>query len=330
MFKVCWERPLHQAGSPSAMAVTARHIVVHERSTRLVGFEPADGSVRWDVPVGTWPYAVVIDGPYCLVIPQTISRLLCLDVETGEAVWQAEPGSLPGHVVVDEGLVLVGGWRGYTSLSALDLRTGAVRWQAGEHGSTVLPAATEAGFLVGKPGHESVRLIDRGDGRELAAWSLPEPLVGPDIGPAFRAEDDGGFLVRCGDRLVVRITLSETKAETVVRAERDLMPRAVDLCGGLLWLAERRGGYTVVDPSDGAERWRVQHDRRFVPSVASVDGGFAIADEGGSLLRVDLAGGVNERVRITQRIRDVREQVPSRLVLLTKGTLIAVDVKEPR
>ncbi|WP_410578597.1 PQQ-binding-like beta-propeller repeat protein [Amycolatopsis sp. lyj-108] len=327
MFDVRWERPLHQAGSPSAMAATARHLVVHERSTRLAGLEPADGSVRWDVPVGTWPRAVVIDEPYCLVVPQNSSRLVCLDVETGEDVWQAEPGSFAGHVVVDEELVLVGGWRGYTPLSAMDLRTGALRWRAGECGSTVRPSATEAGFLLGKPGGDSVRLIDRGDGRELATWSLPEPLVGPDTGPAFRADDDGGVLVRCGDRLVVRIALSETKAETVVRAERALAPRAVDLCGGLLWLAERRGGYTVVDASDGAEQWRIRHDRRFVPSVASVDGGFVIADEGGLLFRIDLAGTVSERVRITQRIRDLREQAPSRFVLLTKGSLLAVDAR---
>lgn len=108
------------------------------------------------------------------------------------------------------------------------------------------------------------------------------------------------------------------------------MPRAVDLCGGLLWLAERRGGYTVVDAPDGAERWRIQHDRRFVPSVASVDGGFAIADESGLLFRIDLGGAVSERVRIAQRIGDLREQVPSRLVLLAKGSLLAVDTRGPR
>ncbi|MFJ8911451.1 PQQ-binding-like beta-propeller repeat protein [Amycolatopsis sp. NPDC102389] len=329
MFDVRWERPLHQAGSPSAMAATSRHLVVHERGTRLVSLEPADGSVRWDVPVGTWPRAVVIDGPYCLVLPQNSGRLLCLDIETGDDVWQVEPGSFAGHVVVNEGLVLVGGWRGYTPLSAVDIRTGALCWRAEEYGGTVLPAATEAGFLLGEPGGDSVRLIDRGDGRELATWSLPEPLVGPDIGAAFRADDDGGFLARCGDRLVVRIALSETKAETVARAERDLTASAVGLCGGLLWLAERRGGYTVVDASDGAERWSIQHDRRFVPSVGSVDGGFVIADEGGLLFRIDMAGAVSERVRITQRIGDLREQVPSRLLLLAKGSLLAVDVRSP-
>ncbi|SDU36303.1 outer membrane protein assembly factor BamB [Amycolatopsis keratiniphila] len=312
------------------MAATARHLVVHERSTRLVGLEPADGSVRWDVPVGTWPRAVVIEQPYCLVLPQNSSRLLCLAVETGEDVWQAEPGSFAGHVVVNEELVLVGGWRGYTPLTAVDLRTGVVRWRAEDRGGTVLPAATETGFLLGQPGGDSVRLIDRADGRELATWSLPEPLVGPDIGPAFRADDDGGFLVRCGDRLVVRIALSEPKAETVVCAEPELAPRAVDLCGGLLWLAERRGGYTVVAASDGAERWRIRHDRRFVASVASVGGGFAIADEDGSLFRIDSTGGVGERVRITQRIRDLRERMPSRLVLLAKGSLLAVDARRLR
>lgn len=310
------------------MAVTEQHLVVHERNTRLVGLDPVEGSVRWDVPVGTWPRAVVVAEPHCLVIPQNTGGLLCLDVETGEDIWQAEPGSFAGHVVVDEELVLVGGWRGYTPLSAVDLRTGVPRWRAGTHGGTVLPAVTEAGFLLGEPGGDSVRLIDRDDGRELTTWSLPEPLAGPDVGPAFRVEG-GGFLTRCGDRLVVRIVPAEAKAEIVFRAERDLAPRAVDLCGGLLWLAGRRGGYTVVDPSDGAERWRIQHDRRFVASVASVAGGFAIADEGGSLFRIDLAGLVSERARLTQRIRDLREQGPSKFLLLAKGSLLAVDASRP-
>ncbi|MFC3451679.1 outer membrane protein assembly factor BamB family protein [Amycolatopsis speibonae] len=324
MFDVRWERSLCQAGSPSAMAVTARHLVVHERSTRVVGLEPADGSVRWDVPVGTWPRDVVIEGQYCLVIPQNVSRLRCLDVETGEDVWQVEPGSFAGHVAVHEDVVLVGGWRGCTPLSAVDLRTGDVRWRAKDRRGTALPAATADGFLIGEPGGDSVCLIDRDDGRESATWSLPGPLVGPDSGPAFVPDDEGGFLVRCGDRSVVRVRLSERKAETLVHAEQDLFPRAVERRGGLLWLAERRGGCAVVDASDGTARWRIDHDRRFVPSVASVDGGFVIADEGGLLFRIEQDGAVRERVRITQRIRCLRGQAPSRLVLLTKGSLLAV------
>ncbi|MFK0249860.1 PQQ-binding-like beta-propeller repeat protein [Amycolatopsis azurea] len=324
MFDVRWERPLHQAGSPSAIAVTARHLVVHERSTRLVGLDPSDGSVRWDVPAGTWPRGVVIEGGYCLVIPQNVSRLLCLDVETGEEVWRVEPGSFAGHIAVHDDLVLVGGWRGYTPLSAVDLHTGRLRWRAKDRRATALPAATSDGFLLGEPGGDSVRLIGRGDGRELATWSLPEPLVGPDIGPAFVPDHAGGFLVRCGDRSVVRIRLSARKAETLVRAEHDLAPRAVQRCDGLLWLAEWRGGCTVVDAAEGTARWRIGHDRRLVPSVASTGGGFAIADEGGLMFRIDKDGEVRERVRVTQRIRSLHDQEPSRLVLLTKGSLLAI------
>ncbi|MFC9252282.1 outer membrane protein assembly factor BamB family protein [Amycolatopsis thailandensis] len=324
MFDVRWERPLHQAGSPCALAATAHHLVVHERSTRVVALDPADGSVRWDVPVGTWPRNLVIEDRFCLVIPQNVRRLLCLDVGTGEDVWQREPGAFAGHVVAHEGLVLVGGWRGYTPLSAVDLRTGDLRWRAKDRRRTALPVATAAGFLVGEPGGESVRLIDRADGRELAEWSFPGPLLGPDAGSAFVPDGSGGVLMRCGDRSVVRIRSSERKAETLFRAEHDLIPRAVERCGGLLWLAHLRGGCTAVDESDGTVRWRIDHDRRFVPSVAPVDGGFAIADEGGTLFRIDHEGAVRERVRITQRIRDLRGQAPSRLVLLTKGTLLAM------
>jgi len=126
---VAWERQLHQAGSASALAVNTRYLVVHERRTRLVSLDPLDGSVRWDIPIGTWPRAVVISGPHCLVIPQNTGELLCLDLDNGERVWSVGLRGYVGHLVVAGDTVLVGGWRGYTPLHALDVDTGRLRWK---------------------------------------------------------------------------------------------------------------------------------------------------------------------------------------------------------
>ncbi|MER5626124.1 PQQ-binding-like beta-propeller repeat protein [Streptosporangium sp. NPDC002544] len=81
--KTLWERQLHQRGSASALAVTEDRVVLHERHTRLVCLDRHDCSVRWDVPIGTWPRAVVVASDRCLVLPQDTDQLFCLDLTTG-------------------------------------------------------------------------------------------------------------------------------------------------------------------------------------------------------------------------------------------------------
>jgi len=135
-------------------------------------------------------------------------------------------------------------------------------------------------------------LIDRRDARPLATWTVPEPLVDHDDRPAFVPDDSGHFLVRCGSRVVARIVPSIQTAEVLVHAERDLAPRAVDRLGGLLWLAERGGGYTVASAMDGRVLWRVDLGQQLVSSVASAGGGFVVAGESGSLFRVKSDGQV--------------------------------------
>ncbi|EFL08387.1 MULTISPECIES: PQQ-binding-like beta-propeller repeat protein [Actinomycetes] len=117
MIEIGWERPLHQRGVASVLAVTRDHLIVHERSTRLVSLDPANGSVRWDAPVGTWPRAIVVAGDRCLVIPRNTPRLSCLDLATGRRLWSADVPAFTGHLAVSANVALVGGWRGIRDLS---------------------------------------------------------------------------------------------------------------------------------------------------------------------------------------------------------------------
>ncbi|MEU0484590.1 PQQ-binding-like beta-propeller repeat protein [Streptosporangium sp. NPDC006013] len=137
--KTLWERQLHQRGSASALAVTEDRVVLHERHTRLVCLDRHDCSVRWDVPIGTWPRAVVVAGDRCLVLPQDIDQLFCLDLTTGSVVWRAGLPQYSGHVVATAETVVVGGWRGYTPMSAFDLKDGRSLWRTRRRMATVLP-----------------------------------------------------------------------------------------------------------------------------------------------------------------------------------------------
>ncbi|WP_326565004.1 PQQ-binding-like beta-propeller repeat protein [Amycolatopsis rhabdoformis] len=177
MFERRWERDLHQRPVLSDVAVADGHLVVHERSTRLVSLAGADGAVRWDVPLGTWPRAVVADGADVFALPQLPGRLCCLSASTGEPRWTAEVGWLTGHVAVGPEVVLVGGWRGDTPLRALDRATGSLLWS--RTSPTVLPAWFDGGFLVGRPGGRRVELVNPGTGAVERTWRRTVPDAEP-------------------------------------------------------------------------------------------------------------------------------------------------------
>ncbi|NUT48525.1 MAG: PQQ-binding-like beta-propeller repeat protein [Saccharothrix sp.] len=330
MIEVEWERRLHQAGSDAGLASHAGGVVVHERNTRVVCLDPVDGAVRWDVPVGRWPRAIVVAGSRCLVLPQDTDRLVCLDFGTGEVVWQADLRPYTGHVVVDGDTVLVGGWRGYTPLRALDTATGRTLWETAHRVHTVRPVAVGAGFLVGEPGGTSVRVVDRREPREISAWPLPSPLVGDDDEPAFTAVGPDRLVVRCGDHAVVEVVPATATVREFAVAGTALSSSAPQHVGGLLWLRERGTGVTVADARDGRVRWRVDVGRFPVGRVVPVESGagFVLADGGGTLTRLDPAGRVTGRAAISGRVRALRPLGRNRVLALTKGALLAAALTE--
>ena len=324
-----WERNLHQAGYAAGLAVAAEHIVVHERNTRLVGLDPRDGAQRWDIPCGTWPRATVIVGERCLVIPQNIPRLSCLDVRTGEVLWSAQLPRSTGHLVATRDTVLVGGWRGYTPLIAFDLQTGSLLWQSPKRVEIAVQAVVESGVLIGEPHGGEIRLIDPRDGRTKARWSLPEPLASGDNQPVLTPLDADRFLARCGPRTVVEVSLSTGAVEVFFRSDDDdLAPRAVGRTGAILWVSEARRTVQTLDAHDGTPL------RRFaaadVDHAVHTDSGFVVADSTGRLALVDpdekAPRYTTHSRRITQRIRVLRDCGPGRVLVLTKGTVRVVEV----
>ncbi|MBB1158176.1 MULTISPECIES: outer membrane protein assembly factor BamB family protein [Amycolatopsis] len=327
MIEIGWERPLHQRGVASGLAVTSGEVIVHERSTRLVSLDPAAGSVRWDVPVGTRPRAVVIAGDRCLAIPQDHPRLSCLDLATGRRIWSADIPAFSGHLVVSANVVLVGGWRGYTPLRAFDLATGQLRWGTERRIRTVLPVPAGNGFLIGQPQDTRVRLIDRHDGRELSAWRLPEPLADNDAGSVVAEAGPGRFLLRCGRRALAEIVLSADQVREFARAETDLAAAAPEQAAGLLWLPELRGGYTVVDSAVGRPQWRVDVGERLVGRVVPTADGCLAASNSGMLFHLASDGRLTERTSVARRIWALRNAAADQLFAVAKGSLLAISAR---
>ncbi|MGW7525025.1 PQQ-binding-like beta-propeller repeat protein [Streptomyces sp. NPDC054783] len=325
--RTVWERNLHQAGYAAGLAVTGEHIVIHERWTRMVGLDPRDGTQRWDVPVGTWPRGIVIAGEHCLVIPQSVPRLLCLDVRTGELLWSALLAEFTGHLVATRDTVMVGGWRGYTPLTAFDLRTGTLLWRSAKSAELVVPAVVGTGVLVGEPHGSEIRLIDPRDGRTRSRWSLPEPLASGDARPVLTPLDGDRVLARSGPRRVVEISLSTGAVADFYRSDEDLASQAVGWTGSTLWVPNARGGTLAIDTHCARPMRAFGAVQPFVGHPVQVDSGFVIAARHGllGLVDPDLEAPCYSKF-IGRRINALCDHGPSTVLILAKGTLRVVEV----
>ncbi|WUG23459.1 PQQ-binding-like beta-propeller repeat protein [Streptomyces sp. NBC_00464] len=324
-----WERVLHQRGSSSLFLATEECVVVHERRTRLVCLDREDGSVRWDVPMGTWPRDLVVADGRCLVLPQSPDQLVCLDLRTGAELWHIDLPRFSGHVVAVGDTVLVGGWRGYTPLAAFDLWDGRPLWQTPASVRAALPLTWGGGVLLG---HGSdAWLMDPRDGGEMARWQLPEPLIGDELRPVFTPVSPDRCLARCGPRSLIALDLSSGAVDELVRHDVDLVGQAAEFVGGSVWLRELRAGYSAVDPDAGSALWRVDVGQPLASGVVRAGGGFVVASEG-ALFRLRPDGQVVERAPHAQRISALRDLGAGEVIATTRGTLkaLALDSRRPR
>ncbi|MFG2972110.1 PQQ-binding-like beta-propeller repeat protein [Streptomyces sp. NPDC048331] len=312
---VLWERELHQRGGASAFVVGPDCVVLHERRTRLVCLERADGTVRWDVPLGSWPRGIVLAGDRVLVLPQTPFLLSCIDLRTGETLWNTPTPRWTGNLTVHSDTVVIGGWRGYTPMSGLDLADGGVRWTTPSPVRSLRTLAWAGGVLTGS-GHEAV-LLDPADGSDLARWRLPEPL----------RESDGTAFVPTGAERVVAVCASSSLVTFGIGADAPARLGSYDPFWAFgyvhdsVWMVRSGRGCLAVDPADGTTRWSVAADRRLVADPLPYADGLLVGDANGGIRRLGPDGRIVEGCSLPGRRLDALEAADDGgLFFAAKGT----------
>ncbi|MFE2853902.1 PQQ-binding-like beta-propeller repeat protein [Streptomyces lavendulae] len=297
---VLWERELHQRGGVSAFVVGPDCVVLHERHTRLVCLERADGAVRWDVPLGTWPRGIVLAGDRVLVLPQTPNLLSCIDLRTGASLWSAPIPRWTGNLAVHSDTVVTGGWRGYTPMSGLDLADGGVRWTTPTPVTSVPTLAWAGGVLTGI-GYEAV-LLDPADGSDLARWRLPDPLAGPDA-TAFVPVDAERVVAVCEASSLVTFGIG---SDGPTRRLGSYDPfGAVGYVQGSVWMLRAGRGFVAVDSADGTSTWSsVEADRRVVVEPLPYSDGVLVGDTNGGIRRLGPDGLTVEGCSLSGRRLD--------------------------
>lgn len=323
-----WERALHQRGAISSVLVADDHVLVHERTSRLVRLNRHDGSVTWDARVGDWPRNIVRAGDVCLVRPQSPDRLDCLDLATGSPRWRIGVSKWTGHVAVIADVVLIGGWRGWSPVRALDLRTGEQLWEARPGCATVLPARLGHLALMAEAEGSRVWAIDPRTGVEVWRAGLPGTLGMIDGGPVFTPGGAGRVVARCGPGSLAVIREGSDVVGELPMNGRELPAGAVKYVGGLLFVREGRDGYRAVDPANGTLRWRVDIAQPLADGVAGTPSGFAMVTRNGTLLHLDPDGGIVRRTSLHRRVAELRGDGGSEVFLLTRGTVLAAAVDD--
>jgi outer membrane protein assembly factor BamB len=228
--------------------------------------------------------------------------------------------------------VVTGGWRHHHPLTGFDLATGVTRWSwregpdGPEQAACLRPLALGEDLLVGTPGGRVIWQLQAASGQIRRRWKLPLELADPDARTAFTPVGDRAALVRCGDRLVVRIDLDRSTVQTVWWHDADLEPDAVQQLGDLLLLRERGGRTVAVDPAAGAVRWTLRPPEPAVADTVRVPGGYVLADRSGLLWLLGEEGAVITRRPVSRRHHLLAAGTGGRLYLLGKGELVCLTI----
>lgn len=109
------------------LAVHGEDCFVQCRRTRLVSLDVSTGEERWSAGLAN-PWGRLAVGQSVVAYLNQHSLLAAHDRTTGDLVWSRDLGGINGWLHAMGDLVLVGGWRHYTPIRALSLLDGSEQW----------------------------------------------------------------------------------------------------------------------------------------------------------------------------------------------------------
>lgn len=191
-----WRHDLNQR--PTIRSIVAPDLLlVQERQTFLTRLDPASGVPLWSAKVQN-PFGWLAEDRNHVYYLNQHSVVQCNERRTRAALWSTTLRGTNGWLVAAGPTVLVGGWRGYSPLTALDANTGEVRWQLGGSGNERLsaPVVGTWGVAVASLGAPVLRFLDPASG--ALGSVLPLPAHGRDAVDAPLLRRSGDWLLLAG------------------------------------------------------------------------------------------------------------------------------------
>jgi outer membrane protein assembly factor BamB len=244
--RFAWQFALDEDTTGDTVGLDEERVYMADDQGNLTAIDLASGTEAWSVPLGedaggTQPVRV---GGVLLMGIGTPSSTFALDPATGSQVWKAPDVWMDPPLVVGD---LVIGHAGST-VTALDLATGAVRWELEDMPWTLTPPASVGGVVVLASDDGRVTGIDPASG--TTRWVLPLERGDVDV-DAIGVAGDAAIVVD-EDQHVTAIDAATGQQ----RWTRDLEADAFDtptMIGEHLVVSVEEG-LLLVDPATGETR----------------------------------------------------------------------------
>jgi hypothetical protein len=321
-----WRHDLHQR--PTSRAVISPDLLlVQERRSYLTRLDPASGASLWSARVQT-PWGWIARDPERVYYLNQHAVVQCHALESGEPRWTATMRGTNGWLVAAGPVVLMGGWRGYSPLAALDAATGEVRWQLDAPGRERLsePVAGPWGIAVASLDAQVVRFLDPATGALRAEVALPD-----------HGQDavDTPLLRRAGDQLVLAgrdgryhaLAAPGGNWAVLFKHPAGIATIAPPVFGDAVVFMDGAGHLNCYGLVRGDRRWTAawQHGRRdHLPAARSPAGLLAVGSANGRLAVFDRSGCPLWSKVVAKRIEtDLAWLDDQTLVAGTTGVLVA-------
>ena len=177
MFKRVWTYPIHHAFG--AFAADGDECFVAARHTQLVSVNSQNGRFGWSARIES-PYGWLAFNDRSVFYLNQHAYLIAVDRKTGELRWSRNLSGINGWLHALGEAVVVGGWRGYTDILAINADDGKTCWSIGARNgalhSTRVHAESKT-LVVAELEGKRLRFIRLTDGVEIAEsgvdWDVP-------------------------------------------------------------------------------------------------------------------------------------------------------------
>jgi outer membrane protein assembly factor BamB len=167
VFERVWTYPIHHA--VGAFSIDGDDCFVATRGTQLVALTANTGERRWGARIQN-PYGWLAVHQRTVFYLNQHSHLIAVDRLTGEPQWSLDLHGINGWLHAYRDRVVVGGWRGYTDVLALDADDGRACWtldaRRGQLHSTRVYAESET-LVVAEQQAKRILFVRLADGEQV-------------------------------------------------------------------------------------------------------------------------------------------------------------------
>lgn len=303
MFERVWTFPVHHA--VGAFAGDRDTCFFAARNTKLIALSATTGEQHWSARIENPHGWLAFDERRVFYLNQH-SYLIALDRQTGQQLWSRELLGTNGWLHAFGDRVVVGGWRGYTDILAMDANDGHTCWSrsartAALHSTRV--HAESATLVVAEPQNKRILLVRLSDGTEAREYATVfengETIERPRGTTASETA-----VVQCGEHDFVAISGHNADARTI-SVEAPIWSQNLSCSGALVPFvtAARELSAWHLTENRVVHLGAIRHNRRdLLPFCQISSNSFVVGTSFGELLYFSPAAGTLTTHKLGERI----------------------------